>query len=227
MRIGNERHSEDNFSNVFTKQEKVYRIRLLAYSFIGLCLGVFFVYVPFFESNEIRWTAIVGSMAVVATIMVGDTNRHYQNKQLQTTSLFKIFELLSSQDIRKSRSIIHKEYCRLKKNNKVIDFKNTDNVTDLEDHVDSVLSAFDQVSATVLNGLIDEELFFDTYGEMVVRDWKTMQNEIIKRQEMNKKVLRHFTILKNRFESRINPKDVEPYCEEESKNNLAKTKKDK
>lgn len=75
----------------------------------------------------------------------------------------------------------------------------------------------DQVSATVLNGLLDKDLFFDTYGEMIVREWKTFKDEIAYRQSKNKKTLRHFTALKNDFEEilRKDPEykdsDTDPY----------------
>lgn len=215
VRMGEEQHVKDTFSNKFTRQEKRYWIRIWLYSILGFVLGIYFAYAPeIIIPNENRWDAVIGSMAVVATLIVGDTHRHYQNKQNQTTSLFKIFELLSSPDIRYSRRIVHEEYCRIKKTGNPIIFKKTKEIPDLESHVDNVLSAFDQVSATVLNGLIDEELFFDTYGEMIVRDWKTMEAEITSRQSPNSKTLRHFTILKNKFEKRVKPEDVKPYCKD-------------
>lgn len=87
----------------------------------------------------------------------------------------------------------------------------------VENDADFVLSSFDQVSAIVLNGLLDKDLFFDTYGNMIVRDWKTLKDEIEFRQSKNKKTLRHFTSLKEEFEEmlRKDPEykdsDTEPY----------------
>jgi hypothetical protein len=89
--------------------------------------------------------------------------------------------------------------------------------TEVENDADKVLSAFDQVSATVLNGLLDKYLTFDTYSEMIVRDWKTLKDEIQLRQDDNAKAVRHFTFLKNDFEEILkkNPNykdsDTDPY----------------
>lgn len=204
----------NNNFNEFTKRTRDYLFRMISYAIIGAGIAFIFYWtsqIPL-ESKD-RWTVIIGSMAITATIMIGDTNRHFQYKQLQTTSLFKVFELLSSPEIRKSRKRVHDKYCELKNNSKII-FRGTD----VEEDADKVLSAFDQVSATVVNGLLNIDLFFDTYGEMIVRDWKTLKDEIELRQTPNKKTLRHFTLLKNEFEImlRKNPEykdsDTDPYC---------------
>ncbi len=81
------------------------------------------------------------------------------------------------------------------------------------------------MSVLVLNDLVDEDLFFDTYGEMIVRDWNTLETEIIRRQKNNHQSVRHFTELKKRFLKRIDKEnskrsvkkkvDIKPYCDEE------------
>ena len=156
-------------------------------------------------------------MALILSLVVAITNWHLKNKQLQTSSLFKVFDLLSSPDIRKSRKLVHEKYCKMKDEEKKI-FRGTE----VENDADKVLSAFDQISATVLNGLLDRDLFFDTYGEMIVRDWKTLKDEIQLRQKPNEKTLRHFTFLKNDFEEILKKdpnykdSDTDPYCPPEN-----------
>ena len=192
--------------------------------FVGflIILGIIMMYADItnFEQND-KILAFVALMGIVVTIIIAYMNNVYQNKQLQTTSMTKIFELLSRPDVRKSREEVHREYCRLKNSKKEITFHSYD--SNMKDHVDRVISSFDQVSVIVLNDLVDEDLFFDTYGEMVVRDWKTLEVEILRRQENNPRSIRHFTELKRRFLKRIeninskrNDKNLintEPYCE--------------
>ncbi len=166
-------------------------------------------------------TGFVALIAIMITVIIAFTNNLYQNKQLQTTSMTKIFELLASPDVRKSREEVHKEYCRLKNSKQEISFNND---TKMKDYADRVISSFDQVSVLVLNDLVDEELFFDTYEEMIVRDWNTLEVEIKRRQGNNPSTARHFTELKKRFLKRIEKensnrdedkrRDIEPYCEE-------------
>ncbi len=199
-------------------------------SIIGIIIGVLVVFgyiimtmdYPNFEYDD-RMLALVAIIGIIITIVIAYTNQVYQNKQLQTTSMTKIFELLSSIDIRTSREKVHKEYCKLKNSQKEISFNNSDD-PHMKDYVDKVISSFDQVSVLVLNDLVDKELFFDTYGEMIVRDWNTLEVEIKRRQENNPRTARHFTALKKRFLKRIEKEnsrrdenkkiDTEPYCEE-------------
>jgi hypothetical protein len=180
----------------------------------------------FVASDEQKFTVMVAGTGVVGTILVAMTNIHFQNKQLQSNSMHKIFELLSHPDIRNARDAVHKAYCEMLENNQPITFVTTDKV--LEGNVDKVLSVFDQVSVLVLNKLVDVDLFFDAYGEMIVRDWKTLEVEIKRRQHNNPRTLKHFTELKDRFENRVMVEnkgrsqeeqvDTEPYCDKEKNN---------
>lgn len=211
--MGEYHHQKHVFSNEFTKKSGVIKNAVSALMLILVVLVMIFQFAPInLESND-RWIISIAVMTAIMSMVIGITNWHLQNKQLQTQSLFKIFDLLSSSDIRKSRKTVHEKYCEMEALDKKI-FRGTA----IENDVDKVLSAFDQISATVLNGLLDKDLVFDTYGEMIVRDWKTLKDEIHLRQEDNEKTLRHFTFLKNDFEEILkkNPNykdsDTEPYC---------------
>ena len=121
----------------------------------------------------------------------------------------KIFELLSQPDVRIARRELHKKYNELNGNENEFIFENISQ--EYADNADLVLSSFDQVSALILNRLLDEELIFDIYGAMIVREWQTLRGDINLRQNKNKKSLRHFTALKNKFELGIDENDKKQY----------------
>ena len=68
-------------------------------------------------------------------------------------------------------------------------------------------------------------VFFDAYGALIVRDWNTLDVEIIKRRIKNEKIVIHFEELKKTFLERIEKENKEvsngeetktvPYCEDE------------
>ena len=217
VRMGVLHHQKHIFSNNFTKKSEEVKTAVTTIMIILIALIIFFQFAPVNLDYNERWTISIAIMAVLMSVVISITNRHLKNKQLQTQSLFKVFELLSSPDIRESRKAIHKKYCEMKKEKKKI-FRGTE----VENDADKVISAFDQISATVLNGLLDKDLVFDTYGEMIVRDWKTLKDEIQLRQDDNAKTVRHFTFLKNDFEEILkkNPNykdsDTDPYCPSEN-----------
>jgi hypothetical protein len=208
----NHEKSETCFTNTYLKKYKKIKrgVGLVSILLMALILLVHFGLTNLADND--KWTIIIAIFAALVSILFAVTNITIKNKQLDTSNLFKVFELLSSQDIRNSRKVIHNKYHEFNIEQKKIYSK-----TEAETDADIVLSSFDQVSATVLNELLDKDLFFDTYGEMIVRDWKTLKDEIEFRQSKNKKVLRHFTFLKNDFEerlrkdSRYKDSDTDPY----------------
>jgi len=131
-------------------------------------------------------------------------------RQLNTTTLFKVFELLSSPDIRRARTEMYNEYWKLVDRKKEVNFDNSKEK--IKSRVDQLLSSFDQVSALVLNGSIDKEIFFDLYGEMIVRDGNALADTIRRRQKDNSRTLYHYTKLLKEFEGQISDKSrVQPY----------------
>lgn len=170
------------------------------------------------DSNKINSGLLIATIFVGAgTVIALSSNVIFSSRQVKTSALLKVFDLLSTPEVRKAREIIHKEYCRQKKENQTISFKNTEEIQDLEEKVDLVLSSLHQASVIVTKGLLDEETFFDAYGQMIVRDWKTLQSEILKRMQDNPEILKHFTELKEKFEKRPDIGDTEPYCKKQSK----------
>ncbi len=207
--------SHIEFSNGFTKIRDAFKKDMRNVGILAVLFAISIVVLPEnMLSYDKKLAAALAGFGIIASIMIAITNNHFKYKQLQKDTLTKVFELLSRADVRKARTRIHNEYCRLKKAKLDIVFKNAVDTDDLEDNVDLVLSSLDQVSVLVLNGLINKELFFDTYGEMIVRDWKTLRVEIETRQKLNKKTLRHFTALKNEFENRKDIGDTEQYCKD-------------
>lgn len=210
--MGELRHEAHIFSSGFTKKSDIIKKATTVIVIVSVLLFTFFQYDPYLDPKD-RPTVGIASMAVVLSVSIAVVNWYLKNKQLQTQSIFKVFELLSSHDIRESRKIVHEKYCEMKSEPKKI-FRGTKEESD----ADKVLSAFDQISAIVLNGLLDKDLVFDVYAEMIVRDWKTLKDEIDLRKDENPKTLRHFTMLKNDFEEMLkkNPDykdlDTEPYC---------------
>lgn len=139
-----------------------------------------------------------------------DNQNNLARMDLNTTTLFKVFELLSSPEIRKARNMLYDEYWKFIDDKKIA---NLDNAKDeIKHQVDQVLSSFDQVSGLVLNGLLDKEIFFGLYGELIVRDWNALSETIKSRQKDNPKTLYHFTTLAAEFDQRITNKSrVQPY----------------
>ena len=217
VRMGEARHEKHIFTNNYLKKTQRFQGGVSVIMILLIALILLFHNPNFDLEYKDRWAISIALLAVIVSVAVSMTNLHFKNKQLQTSSLFKVFDLLSSPDIRESRKAVHKKYCEMKGEEKKI-FRGTKE----ENDADRVLSAFDQISATVLNGLLDKDLVFDVYGEMVVRDWKTLKDEINLRQNDNTKTLRHFTFLKNDFEEILkkNPNykdsDTEPYCPPEN-----------
>ena len=211
--MGEPRHEKHGFTNNYLKKNEQIRngVSIVLLLLISLMALILLSKELGFEIQD-KWTIAIAILAVAVTFAVAITNLHYKNKQLQTSTLFKVFELLASPDIRSSRKVVHDQYHKFKTGQKKI-FTGTN----AEKDADVVLSSFDQVSATVLNGLLDKDLFFDTYGEMILREWKTLKDEIDFRRDKNKKTLRHFTILRNQFDDILRKdkdyknSDTDPY----------------
>lgn len=168
------------------------------------------------DANRINFGLLIASIVIgIGTVIALSSNVIFSRRQVKTDALFKVFDLLSTTEVRKARTTIRKEYCRQKKLGiKEVKFENTNEIPDLKEQVDLVLSSFDKSSVIVLNKLLDDDSFFDAYGEMIVRDWKTLKSEITMRQQNNPRTLKHFTKLKERFEKRSDVGNTEPYCEE-------------
>ncbi|HXV66557.1 MAG TPA: hypothetical protein VD731_04980 [Nitrosopumilaceae archaeon] len=213
VRLGEMKHRKHGFNNNFLKSMDNFWLG------VGIVMILLISLIPFFHygpdlglEDKDKWTITFALFAIIVSFAVAMTNLHFKKLQLQTSSLFKVFELLSSPEIRNSRKAVHDKYHEFTKDEKKI-FSGTT----VEKETDVVLSSFDQVSAMVLNRLLDKDLFFDTYGEMIVRDWKTLEDEIVMRQKKNKKTLRHFTELKVQFEEMLQKDkeykdlDTDPY----------------
>ena len=156
------------------------------------------------------WGVIVAIIAVIMGVVFNLINKRYQKKQLQVTTLFKVFDLLSSEDSRQARRFIYEERCRLLKDNKPVIFDRTDSVINM---ADKVKSSFDLTSVMVLNGLLDEDLFFKIYGGMIVRSWLALEEDIQNDWKQNKKHCENYRILKEKFEKRFTKEDMpHPYC---------------
>lgn len=222
VRMGENRHNvhkkwNSNFQKYISYEKKVYN--LISVIFLPVVLFVYLAQfdpnITFIPDNPIELLTLEFTiLGTYSAIMFAIANRFHKFKELQVNTLSRVFQLLSTEDVRKARRIVHEEYCRLKKSSLPIKFEKSKENPNLEDQVDLVLSSFDQVSVLVLNRLIDKELFYDTYGEMIVRDWKTLETEIIQRQNKNPKAVHHFTVLKEEFESRDDIGNTEPYCVE-------------
>ena len=194
----------------YTKQTKRFIIKIGMYCFLVSIFMIIIFLIPVgilaYKDKLLSIFAVIG---IVVSLIVAETNKYYQRKQLQVTIISKVFELLSDPEVRKVRRELHQRYNELKGNENEIIFEKIS--PDYADKADLVLSSFDQVSALVLNRLLDKELIFDIYGAMIVREWQTLRGDINLRQNKNKKSVRHFTELKNMFESLIDENDKKPY----------------
>ena len=155
------------------------------------------------------WGVMVAVIAVIASIVFNLINKRYQKKQLQITTLFHVFETLSSQDIRDARKFVYDEYHLLKKEGKPIIFNRT---PFLQQQADKVKSSFDRVSVLVHDKLIDDELFFKLYGGIVIRSWKALEEDIANDRELNPVYCEDFKKLKKWCEKRYTPETMpQPY----------------
>jgi len=152
------------------------------------------------------WGLIIAIFVAISGIVIALKTNDNQKKQNKAVALFKIFELMSSKEMRSSRKTVH-DYRHKHTNDNPISFEDKE----IELDVDLVLSSLDQVSVIVLHKLIDVDLFIDVYGEMMVREWNALEPEIIRRQNKNKKTLKHFTEVKKWFEKLPQVKNTIPY----------------
>jgi hypothetical protein len=204
---GNPDRIMENTAGRYGKKVREFRIGLGIIGFLELLFIISIYALPVLPTYSEKLGVIVAGMAAIATLIVGITTNYYQNKDQQAKALFKVFELLSTPEVRKARSTIHQKYREHHHGGSLLVIE----WTGLKDETDLVLSSFDQVSGIVLNRLLDIELFADLYEEMIVREWNTLEGDILMRQHKNKKTLLHFTTLKNKVASRPNLGNVIPY----------------
>jgi len=133
--------------------------------------------------------------------------------------MIKVFDLLSSSESKETRRMIYEEYCRLKKEGKPIIF---DKTTAIKNEYDKLKSSFNFVSELIIDGSLDEELFFKIYGGKVIRVWEALEQNILKDRISNPKSCENFRILKERFMKRYSTENLPHiYCTEEKKNELS------
>lgn len=106
VRMGDERHEKHGFTNNYLKKLEKIRTGVTIVFILLMSLIVFFHIGPDLglDDND-KWTITIAIFAALASILIAVTNLTIKNKQLQTSSLFKVFELLASPDIRKSRRL--------------------------------------------------------------------------------------------------------------------------
>lgn len=186
---------------------KEFRFGLGIIGFLEILFIVIVNGYPILPTNTEKISVTVAIVAAMSTLIIGITTIYFQNRGLQTQALFKVFELLSNPEVRRARREIHQRYREHHHDNSLLVIE----WTGLRDEADLVLSSFDQVSGIVLNRLLDIELFTDLYAEMIVREWDTLEGDILMRQHKNEKTLLHFTTLKNKIAKRADLGNVIPY----------------
>jgi hypothetical protein len=131
-------------------------------------------------------------------------NNRYQKKQLQTTTLFKIFEFISNDEERQYRHFIYGEWKRSEGKpdfNREVLYDNRS--VRLQNIVNNVEANFDKVCALQTTGLVDKKMLFDLYGIMIVKSYIAMKNDIIEKQKMNRQSLIHFSEIAMEFEPKL------------------------
>ena len=159
--------------------------------------------VEWYESIElwqIAIPAIIGIFMFVITYHMWNS----QKSKNKTDALFKVFSLLSSPEIRQAREKIHKH-------GKPTEPLPLTAASEIPNDVDLVLASLDQVSILVLKKIVDYELFFEIYGQLVVRDYMRLENVINEKRDKNALTLQHFKDLKEEFEGRTDLGEVKLY----------------
>ena len=158
-----------------------------------------------YESVEI-WGMIISAILGISMFIITMILYSTQKSKNKTEALFKVFSLLASSDVMTARRTIH-HHNKFDKTKPL----ELESISAIQDECDLVLSSYDQVSILVLKGMVDYELFFELYGQRVVRDYMRLQKEIKRRQDDNPKTLKHYTDLKNKFEVRTDLGEVKLY----------------
>ncbi len=151
------------------------------------------------------WQLAIPTVLGIFMFIITKSMHDSQKERNKTDALFKVFSLLSSHEIRKARTTIH--HHNIDRTQPL----SKETINEIPDEIDLVLASFDQVCILVLKGKVDYELFFELYGQMVVRDFMRLKNIIDEKQKPNPKTLKHFTDLKNEFEGRTDLGEVKLY----------------
>ncbi|AFS82630.1 hypothetical protein [Candidatus Nitrosopumilus sediminis] len=145
-------------------------------------------------------TAIVGLCGFIANRI----NHRYQKKQLQTTTLFKIYELLSNEKGRTFRRLIYDEWKRSKGKPEfdrevIYEGRSIPLITIVEE----LLSNYDKVCAMVTLELVSKKMIFELYSVMLVKSYIVMKEYISKKQITNRKAALHYSTLAKEFDSKV------------------------
>lgn len=157
---------------------------------------------------------IVAVVVAVASTAFNYLSNRNQQKQNKTTALFKVFELLSEPEIRKARHLVYKTYCESGKNPNFDETAADGNPTEKRTAADKVESAMDKACALAYEGVIDEKLFSEMYGQMVVRCYRSLKKDIDKKTPNNDRYCFYFKTKAEEYEkSKLTDAQKEPYCE--------------
>jgi hypothetical protein len=150
------------------------------------------------DGTEIQtWGLVIAIISVITAIVFNIINRHYQKRQLRINTLFHVFELLSSTEIRNARKTVYDEYHKLKNENKPLIFNRS---AFIQQEADKAKSSFDRVAVLLHEGLLDDKLFFRMYGGIVVRFWNATEEDILNDRKKNPVYCDNFKKLKEKYE---------------------------
>ena len=123
-----------------------------------------------------------------AAIIISIFALSHQRKELKLSAILEIFKFLSTQEQRDLRGVIFDVYQHIYPEgvDKAKQDGNAgkmifDENYPIKSYIKRVESPFDQAGVLVKKGMIDSELFFDLYAEMVVRVWKVLKRTLRKR----------------------------------------------
>lgn len=139
----------------------------------------------------------------------------HQRKELKLSSILEIFKFLSTQEQRELRGTIFDVYQYLypegldkaKQEGKAGKMVFDDNHP-IKTYIKIVSSSFDQAGVLVKKKIIDPDLFFEVYAEMVVRVWKVLEEDIMKERERNQEVCKWFLELNKEAVERLQKKGI-------------------
>ena len=117
---------------------------------------------------------VIGTFFGIALTFVAILiSRHYQKKDSDRKGMLRVYDILSNENNKKIRRRVYEAYCGKKFSD---DGKILDNSYNLD--IEEARTVFGEIGGLVKDGLIPKKAFLDTFAGVVIRIWKSLEQNI-------------------------------------------------